>query len=84
MREADAGPGEDGAEAGEGEEPGEGRALDGAEVEEGEEADERRDADGDQRPALAVHVREDLGCLALLGERGQGARGAVHGGVWRR
>jgi hypothetical protein len=41
----------------------------------------RGEQDRDERPALAVDITEDLGGLAVIGEGGERAGGAVDGGV---
>ena len=81
--QADGAPGEDGGESGEGVQPVEGGVGGGlaAADDEAEEAEDGREGDGDEGAAAAVDVRKDAGRLALLCERGEGAGGAVDGGV---
>ena len=79
VREADGAPGEDRAQAGEGEHPGEGNALDRGGGKVSEKAEGGGEEDGDDGAAFPINVGEDLGGLALFCKSSQCARGTIDG-----
>jgi hypothetical protein len=83
VTQADREPGQDQAEAADGEHPGEGFGLGvvAGRYDEAEQAEGGRDEDADERAAGAVDVAEGFGGLALLGEGGEGAGAGVDGAV---
>lgn len=81
MRQADAAPGEDGAEGRDGEEPVEQLLLYIRVGHKGQQADRHAEKNGHKGAAAAVDVGQDARGLALVGEGGQGATGAEDGAV---
>jgi hypothetical protein len=83
VAEAGGEPGEDQAEAGDGEHPGESCGLRAVACgdDEAEEAEGGGDEDADEGPAGAVDIAEGFGRLALFCEGGEGAAGGVDGAV---
>ncbi len=81
VREADGAPSQNRGKTGDGLHPGKCTVFGTGSREECEEAKGGGDDDGEEGAALAVDVGEEAGGLALVGEGGEGARGAVDGGV---
>ena len=77
VRQADGAPGEEGGEAGEGEQPVEGRVALGREGDVGQQAEDQGDHERDPRTAVLVDLGEDLGRHAVQRERLDRARRAV-------
>lgn len=81
VRETDGTPGEDRRQPGNGQHPPERFSLLRGCREVPEETKECRDSDTDHGATTTINVREDTGSLTLLGESGEGTRGAVDGRV---
>lgn len=81
VSKADGAPGEDRGETRQCQHPVEGLVLLAGGGEEGEETEDRSEGNTGHGTAAAVNVGEDVGSLALLGERGEGTRGTVDGRV---
>lgn len=81
MRETDRAPGKDGRQPGDGQHPVESFALFRGGREVAEKTDECGEGDTDHGTTATIDVGEDAGSLALLGEGGEGTRGAVDGRV---
>ena len=81
MREADGAPGEDGRKTRDGHHPAKSNGLLVRSSQEAEETQSRGHKDGPEGTTLAINVGQETGCLALLGESGQGTGRSVDGGV---
>lgn len=79
--QTNAAPGDDGGETGERQHPIEGFGLLGRACEEGQQAQNTGHTNRGNRSTFAIDIAEDLGCLILIGQGGEGARRAIDGGI---